>query len=460
MGIGMLVKRATTVFLAVSLVLTFSAAASAAPASKANGTVDPYNLSLTALKGQEQTDLYISVSPKEAGFTAPDSLKKVQLKSFSTDGEHEYTHNSFDIASPTGEAVISLSDVDRYQVLETKVAVKNAQTVSEKNLSGKVTVLLRPDLSFEEVTAPEQTKVNVPFTVNAVLKESNLDVGASAKVTILNGDQVLDVANGVVVEKGGSKSVAFALQLSEVGDYNLRAVISDVVPTDYNNANNEASFPVQVIDSLQSVTYSSSYNYEEDYDYHYQEFDWNGNLSRDYHAANTYENFSLYATTSDVFDPAGEFKINLTDEDGNTQAITLTGLQYQHWSQYYGYNAYYGYDATSNLNVYVYQYPWGTDIHVHKSAGNYQYSENYYGYYYTDSGSYGAILGAKQELSVHFELPTTTGSAYGGSYEIPLAYYPSTWENYYNNYWYYYSYKYWGSSNLYSGYSSGVTTTQ
>lgn len=269
----MFAKRITMVLLATALSLCFSVAAAAAPASKANGAKDPYNLSLTALKGQEQTDLYISVSPKEIGFTAPESLKKVQLKSFSTDGVHEYTHNSFDIASPSGVAAIALKDVDRYQVLETKVAVKNAQTVSEKNLSGSVTVLLRPDLSFKEVTAPEQAKVNVPFTVNAALKESNLDVGASAKVTILNGDQVLDVANGVIVEKGGSKSVAFALQLAEAGDYNLRAVISDVAPADYNNANNEASFSVQVVDSLKSVSYQSNYSYDADNEYHYQEYD-------------------------------------------------------------------------------------------------------------------------------------------------------------------------------------------
>lgn len=452
----MFAKRITMVLLATALSICFSVAAAAAPASKANGAKDPYNLSLTALKGQEQTDLYISVSPKEIGFTAPESLKKVQLKSFSTDGVHEYTHNSFDIASPSGVAAIALKDVDRYQVLETKVAVKNAQTVSEKNLSGSVTVLLRPDLSFKEVTAPEQAKVNVPFTVNAALKESNLDVGASAKVTILNGDQVLDVANGVIVEKGGSKSVAFALQLAEAGDYNLRAVISDVAPADYNNANNEASFSVQVVDSLKSVSYQSNYSYDADNEYHYQEYDWYGNLARDHHQKSTTENFNLYASTSDVFDPNGEFKIDLTDENGNAQAITLSNMQYQDWSYYYGYKAYYGYDSGTNLNVYVYQYPWGTDIQVHKSAGNYQYSDNYNGYY---SSSHGVILGAKQELSVHFELPTTTGSAYGGSYDIPLTYNPYTWENYYNNYWYYYSYKYWGHSNQYYGYSYGVTAT-
>jgi hypothetical protein len=212
--------------MAMTLLLSFTSIAGAT----GNGTVDPYALGLQALQAKDgTTDLYVNVTPQLSGYTAPDSLKKVQLKSYDLNGKLVYTRNyNGGVASPNGQADIILNDVKRYQPLNTEVLVQNVQTKDTKVLCAETKVLFRPDLTVDKITSPAKVHKNESFAVSSIIKELNGDVGAKATIQILNGTNVLDTADGVLVNAGAQQMANFMLKLTEVGTYTLTAKISNV----------------------------------------------------------------------------------------------------------------------------------------------------------------------------------------------------------------------------------------
>lgn len=248
-------KRMLSIIMAMTLLLSFTSVAEAA----GNGTADPYVIGLQALQAKDgMTDLYVNVTPKLDGYTAPNVLKKVQLKSYDLNGKLAYTRNyNGDVASPNGQADIKLNDVKRYQTLHTEVLVQNGQTKDTKVLREETKVLFRPDLTVDQITAPVQVHKNESFAVNTNIKELNSDIGATATVQILNGTTVLDTANGVLVNAGAQQFTNYMISLPEVGTYTLTVKVSDVAPGDFDDSNNEKTFTVEVVDDNKPVSYWS-----------------------------------------------------------------------------------------------------------------------------------------------------------------------------------------------------------
>lgn len=434
-----------SIIMAFALVLSFTSVAGAA----GSGTVDPYAIGLQALQAKDGiTDLYVNITPKLDGYTAPNVLKKVQLKSYDLNGKLAYTRNyNGDVASPNGQADIKLNDVKRYQPLHTEVLVQNGQTKDTKVLREETKVLFRPDLTVDQITAPVQVHKNESFAVNTNIKELNGDIGATATVQILNGTTVLDTANGVLVNAGTQQFANYMISLPEVGTYTLTVKVSDVTPGDFDYSNNEKTFTVEVVDDNKPVSYWSSYTYNKDYSWNYD------NYYETYHQSESYENFSVSTWTPDKVDPAS-FKLKLTSETGNTIEAKLPDIyQYYNWGDTYYFS---GYDQNTNTNIWGYSTPWGTQTYVGHYAGYYSYNwQSYWG-----SGSYsydyGQTLKAESSVAVNLDLLSTNGTHYGGNYSISLTPYSDSWD-YWSGWWYWYNTHYWGHNTYYSGWSSGVT---
>ncbi|MDQ0112497.1 CARDB domain-containing protein [Paenibacillus harenae] len=434
-------KRMLSVLMVLLLLLFNVGTVSAVPANE--GAKNSYDLALQALKGKDSvTDLYVKITPKSNDNIPPDILKKIQLKSYDLEGKLIYTKNLFNVAASPELTDIKLNDVERYQSLETRIHVQNDQTADEEVLSGKTNVLLKPDLVIAEVQAPDKVKVNEPFSVTANIKELNGDAGAAANVQILDGSNVLNTSEKLAVNAGGQEQASFMLTLAKAGTYSLKVNITGAEPGDYDDSNNDLTFTVEAVENIKTVEYRSHYDYTSDY-----EINWK-NENGESHQKGSSETFGVYSFTPDRINPE-EVKLTLTSETGKKKTANVT-LSYEETRD--GYIYWSGSDPSTSTSVRAYQNSKGTHLEVVQFIDHISSWE-------TESGNYKAIsdeyLGAKQTVSVHFDILSDNGITYGNSYSIALTPFYNAWDyvdprepgNATRN---------WGLYNSYSGLCEGV----
>jgi hypothetical protein len=200
----------------------------------------PFALSLEALLGASQTDLYLDVSSATAQL--PESLTLVQVKVFAQDGSHLRTETFHEVASPGGVATIPLAGLERNQVVEVKTHAKDG---SQNNLEAQTKVLLRPDLTVRRITAPARVVRRQSFALQAEIAELAGDTGARASVSLFDGGAVVATAQ-VAVAAGGNASVSFPLQFAGAGGHSFTLVVAGAAPAEANAANNDGSSAVKV----------------------------------------------------------------------------------------------------------------------------------------------------------------------------------------------------------------------
>jgi gamma-glutamyltranspeptidase/glutathione hydrolase len=233
-------RRRTSVAALLAALIATLAAPAGAPALVKVAQPAPFTLSLQALRGGSQTDLYINVSSATAPL--PESLTLVQVKVFAPDGSHLRTETFHDVVSPSGAAAIPLSGLERNQVVEVKTHAKDGD---ENNLEAQTKVLLRPDLTVRSVAAPARVVRRQSFGVQAEIAELAGDVGANATVSLHDAGAVIATA-AVAVAAGGSTSVTFPLQFARAGKHSFAIVVSGATPAEANSANNDGSAAVNV----------------------------------------------------------------------------------------------------------------------------------------------------------------------------------------------------------------------
>jgi hypothetical protein len=225
------------------------AAASAAVALGATGTAvadEPpacsYSLELRALTGPGGADVTLGVAGA-AGCAAPETLKRVQLKTFGAAGSVESVTNLTDLAVPGGSAVVDLGRVERGRRVEADVLVQADRTYV---LRGAATTELRPDLVVAAVHAPPQTLTTRPIDVLAEIAELNGDTAATATVTLLWGPSVLG-SQSVTEPAGGRVPVTFTgVALTTPVPVELSVLVSDVSPAETDTTNDGKTAVVDV----------------------------------------------------------------------------------------------------------------------------------------------------------------------------------------------------------------------
>jgi hypothetical protein len=453
-------KRILVVFIAVIMVFSMAGGATATLEGKASGAIDPFNLELIALKGMEQTDLYFHIQPKVEGYQAPEYIKKIQLKSYHADTEElVYTRNyNKEMSSAGGKATLVLTDVEHYQPLKTMVHVKNEETQSEVIIEGQTQVLLRPDLVIGDIQTPEKVQPNTAFNVSTQIKEINNDLGAGAKIELLNGSTVLDAVENVSIAAGSEKGVALLPTLSEPGIYTLTLRISGADPVEYDTSNNEKTFTIEVVDTTKPIQYQSSYWYQEG-ETHYQYRADNGYYNED-HWQGKQESFSLNGSTTAPIDPAGTFEVTFHNENGESDKVNIALNKYDDSDNQ---SVHTGYDSETNTYVSVYPSDWGATFYLSRYSGDYIYSKNWSNLYGNGSDEghtiYGKFINAKEKVGATIDLPGKDGVHHGGKLEYGLTPDQTEWNSSYSG-WSGYSYQNWGNRITYSGSGKGLVGTE
>jgi hypothetical protein len=225
-----------------------AAATGAAPAVARSGdsgcSENAYTMSVGALTGRTQTDvtLQFAAAPGCAPVTA---AKHVQIKTFTEAGKVADVLNLHDVALESSTVPVELPRVERGRRIEVQA---NAETPPKTNVvRGVATALLRPDLTVASVDAPLQTLTTHPVDVSAVIAEVNGDTGATAHVTLAGQIGPLADPVEVTVPPGGHVTVTFPnVPLTTPVPTELKVVVSDVAPGEYDTTNDLRSATVDV----------------------------------------------------------------------------------------------------------------------------------------------------------------------------------------------------------------------
>jgi hypothetical protein len=175
-------KRVST-RIAVSLLI---AVAGVSPQAWAQATPahHAFILDAYALRGPQDPSakLYVDVSPATTGISAPQSLKKVQVKV--AGGK---TSNYQDVASPGGQATIDLGNSALLDRVDVQITVQTGQTVDTEVLNG-TTAVTEFALRAQEVVVPD-------FEGFGAQMNSNLYASLSNPANGWNNSPPLDAAN-------------------------------------------------------------------------------------------------------------------------------------------------------------------------------------------------------------------------------------------------------------------------
>jgi hypothetical protein len=208
----------------------------------ANSVDTPYSMQLKALTGPQGADLTVTLGVEASSqCTLPDTLKKVQLKTFHADGTLASAWNLTDVPAPDGVADVDLGKLPRHRRVQADVLLSSTPDRTFV-VRGTTATLLRPDLVVREIT-PKQALVGTPFTVTAVIAERNGDVDALADVTL---SAVPGAVEHVAVPHGGSTTVSFAVTLDSPVPVELTVAVSGAAPTETDAANNALTSTVEI----------------------------------------------------------------------------------------------------------------------------------------------------------------------------------------------------------------------
>jgi hypothetical protein len=116
--------------------------------------------------------------------------------------------------------------------------------------------LYRPDLAVANVTAPSEVGAYQWAYISAGVRELKGDLGATATAYLKDGDNVIDQRN-ITVDPSGEIGVFFAASFQTEGLHQLKITVGAETPGDYDPANNEVSFAINVVQP--PTLYCSSY---------------------------------------------------------------------------------------------------------------------------------------------------------------------------------------------------------
>ncbi|WP_379131292.1 hypothetical protein [Paenibacillus sp. sgz500958] len=436
----------------IALFSISSSVAFAAP----RDTVSPYGLELQAWTANGNTDVQIHVYALDGLSAPPNGITNLKIQAFGVSGEYLF-NQVYDQSSnlSTYETVKLQLDPEGREVKRVEVAavVPGLGSKPKKIILTKTAeVLVRPDLTLANASAPATVLADEPFQVTVDLTELNGTSGAVARVDLLNGDQVLATINETQVSKGATVPLTFTAALHEPGVYplTLRIIKTDIGQS--NTYNDETSVTVQVKQpelGLQLPYFSSQYFYMPEFEMHYIGLR-DGILYYSYHdTEGVNENFDFNTTVPGGMMQGGSLSVELYGTTtGHKYSFDLENITMDSTQQYP--NQYHYQDDAKEILIDITPNGGGDLISITKNAGNLNSTVYYDGEWHqinTVQGEY-AI---KEEHSVVYtiKMVNNLGQTYVKSGTIVLEYLPTQFDEQWD--WQNESNHSWGFHNKYEG---------
>ncbi|HEY5909910.1 MAG TPA: hypothetical protein VJA21_04830 [Verrucomicrobiae bacterium] len=397
----------------------------------------PFTLSLQAMQDAHKlTDVYLTFNVVANNCTPPVASPHVLLQSLDLLGHVRWSANSLNLPlvsglnnSSTGDLLNS--NLLRHQKFQAQVQVVSCQNNNALVLSQQGVVLLRPDVAVSGVNAPQSAYAGLVVNIGALIGELNGDLGATGTVYLMEGATVLDQATGFI-GPNGTASVVFSTVFSTLGTHQLKVVVANETPADYDYANNTQDLSIEVTQT--PASYYAYYNhyvteFSEDYNW-----PWWQSGTNYYNVNDENLNESLYIPGTLSF-PLDDVAIS-TFSDGNPiESFDLPNLaaDFSYPPPYYYAQVYRNLAAGFDFYLQTYQDPWsqGSYAQIYRSAANDVFYSVYHNYYWGDgsysyANQYGTYLNAATSVGIRLVIKSG-GSAYGGSVNMPV--YGYSWDS-------------------------------
>ena len=145
-----------------------------------------------------------------------------------------------------GYLAFTYTGLPRGQALEVVADIVDVDGARTDVVPAATTVKLRPDLFVQRISAPSKTVPGMPVVISATIAERNQDVGARASCILSIDGIAVDRADGIWVDAGGLVSCAFTHTFEMPGTKSVSVQTANVIPWDYDDANNEAGTSIVV----------------------------------------------------------------------------------------------------------------------------------------------------------------------------------------------------------------------
>lgn len=223
----------------------------------ATGRSGNANLSVRMLMNRNgTTDVDVTTGTLDSAVAAPGRLSKVQLKAYDGAGGVQGVEN-YNGLNAGGSFAINLPDLERGQPIETQA---NIDGIDKRTDVVTVTgnVKLRPDLVVDSIDSKDKAVVGAYVHIAGVIAEHNGDIGANGDCLLSVDGTVVDSAVGIYVDSGSEVTCLFTHRFSAAGTHTIRVSIANVVPGDYDMANNAAEKSIVVVPNTVPLHYSAS----------------------------------------------------------------------------------------------------------------------------------------------------------------------------------------------------------
>ena len=409
---------------------------------KGTVTAAPYNcpeytLSVQAMQDVHKlTDVYLTCNVIVNNCLAPVLAQHVELASLDLLNHTRWSATANNVPmvrnpdkSSTGD--LQYSTLQHHQNIRAKVSVRSCKGDNDLELWKKFTVMFRPDLTISSVDAPSASYTGITFNISALIAELNGDLGATATVYLMEGANVLDQALGVNVGAHQAASVVFTTTFNTVGTHNLKILIGNETPGDYDTSNNSKEFSIEV--TQQPAVYYAYYShYTNEFSEEYNWPWWQSGIN--YHNVND-ENLTeyLYIPGSLSF-PLTDVTIKISADGTLKENFDLPNVQadYQNPPPYYYAQAFRHLADGVDFYVQTYNYPGYQQSYAQfsKYAADDVYYSIYHHIYWGDgvnayTNKFGTYLNAATSVDTRFVIQSGL-AGWGGSVSIPV--YSNSWD--------------------------------
>ena len=272
----------------------------------------------------------------EAG-THSGTIAKSQLK-------YGAVTRNFNGLSNTGYWSTTVAGLAAHQGVQVQANVRGIDPRRTDVVTVSTTIGKRPDIAVPSVSAPHSAPPNTPVTISGVVQELNGDVGARADCVLSVDGTNVDQASGIWIDAAGTVSCMFSYAFVTTGSHTVSVTATNVIPGDWDTANNSASASIDITSPGGSIT--SGYLQVQDYHFSYDYFNRYSNSSGE-----SSDNTTTYSYDfSNAWGNASEARTNaqptqrmdMTLGTNGTSVVTTSAIPYYSYSYDDGYSIKYG----------------------------------------------------------------------------------------------------------------------
>lgn len=204
------------------------------------------------------TQLEITTGHLDSTANGAGVLAKLQNK-IAYDGGSVQTDNA---KTTSGYASFTYNGLHRNQNIQVQANVTGVDSNRTDVVTVQTEVKLRPDLAAVTITAPSQARVNAPVNIDGAVAEVNGDVGATTTCRLFaDGAEVARIA-GIWVDAGSSVACHFQTAFSSPGTKQLALRVTDVVPADYDAADDQTTASITIVDDAQPFAMMGAFSWD------------------------------------------------------------------------------------------------------------------------------------------------------------------------------------------------------